>query len=264
MFVNAGRSSRFVKPVQLLPMVASLHGLPALLFWFKEHGIVWNEDLLEIRGGLPATGGGGLGVYARKLISDGDLLCEIPKASILSVKTTSIADILEDSKIAGGLGLTIALMHEHTLGRKSQWYSCTVQTLIVRTFRTLRINFTVYCYPTPPKAVRPEHSCCHQGSEGVVHVSPHVCLTVMSTVSFEPGCDWRSQGSEGAVYPPCVPCRNVNGVFLIGLHLNFCALIPFVAAFPCLCTSSPDVHVPPPPLSMCGPQCAPPGTFAAH
>lgn len=102
-------------------MGASLQGLPALLSWFKEHGIAWNADLLEIRSGLSGTGGGGLGVFARKPIEDGAVLCEIPKASILSVKTTSVADVLEDSKIAGGLGLTIALMHEHTLGKKSPW-----------------------------------------------------------------------------------------------------------------------------------------------
>jgi hypothetical protein len=97
------------------------YSLPALLSWFKSQGVVWNEELLDIRSGLPSTGGGCLGVYARTDIDEGAVLCDIPKASILSVKTTSIADILEDAKIAGGLGLTIAVMHEYSIRKKSRW-----------------------------------------------------------------------------------------------------------------------------------------------
>lgn len=96
--------------------------LATLLPWFKDNGITWNEELLEVRSDLPATGGGSLGVYAKVDIIEGAILCQIPKSSVLSVKTTSISDILEDAKIAGGLGLAIALMHEHSVGSNSRWY----------------------------------------------------------------------------------------------------------------------------------------------
>eukprot|EP00884_Botryococcus_braunii_P003665 jgi/Botrbrau1/1329/Bobra.0063s0043.2 len=97
-------------------------GLAILLKWFRDNEITWDEDLLEVRSGLPATGGGSLGVYAKVDIEEGAVLCEIPKSSMLSVKTTSIADILEEAKIAGGLGLLIALMHEYSLGETSRWW----------------------------------------------------------------------------------------------------------------------------------------------
>lgn len=47
--------------------------------------------------------------------------CVIPKASVLSRRTTSLAALLEAEQLGGGLALTIAAMYEAALGKESFW-----------------------------------------------------------------------------------------------------------------------------------------------
>jgi hypothetical protein len=103
------------------PYTSHPQQLTSLLTWFESNKITWDEKLLDVRGNAPGCGAAALGVFAKRDIAEGDVLCDIPKASIISVKTCTIADVLENAKIAGGLGLTIALMHEHLLGPASRW-----------------------------------------------------------------------------------------------------------------------------------------------
>lgn len=84
--------------------------------WLRSAGISWDEGLIQI---CPV--GGGLGVIARAPIQEGATLCEIPRAAVLSVRTTGIADLLELHGIRGGLGLIIAIMHELSIGGRSPW-----------------------------------------------------------------------------------------------------------------------------------------------
>lgn len=87
-----------------------------LTTWLKSAGISWNEDLIQLRPGRT-----GLAVFALQKIQEGQKLCDIPKSSVLSVKNTEIANILENHKLGGGLGLIIALMYELSIGEKSVW-----------------------------------------------------------------------------------------------------------------------------------------------
>ena len=48
-------------------------------------------------------------------------LRSIPKTAILSCKTTDCAEMLEAERLGGGLGLTVAIMYERAIGKKSKW-----------------------------------------------------------------------------------------------------------------------------------------------
>ena len=84
--------------------------------WLTYIGISIQTDIVRIRGT-----DGGLGVFAAKDAKKGDLLCVIPKAAVLSVKTSGIADVLEENKIRGGLGLIIAILFQMSLHSASPW-----------------------------------------------------------------------------------------------------------------------------------------------
>ena len=49
------------------------------------------------------------------------LLRSIPKSAILSCKTTACSEMLEAERLGGGLGLTVAIMYERAIGKKSKW-----------------------------------------------------------------------------------------------------------------------------------------------
>ena len=85
--------------------------------WFDAVGITIEADRVRMR----ATDGG-LGVFAVRTVHEGDSLCTIPKTAVLSVKTSGIADLLEENKIRGGLGLIIAILYEMSLHTASPWY----------------------------------------------------------------------------------------------------------------------------------------------
>ena len=84
--------------------------------WLRLAGITWDKSLVDLR---PVDGG--LGVFAVRHLCDGQKLCEIPKKAVLSVQNTGIAELLEEHKIGGGLGLIIAIMYELSIGKKSFW-----------------------------------------------------------------------------------------------------------------------------------------------
>lgn len=95
----------------LFRLIEVMLGARKLRTWLRESGIEWESSLLAVQ----ARGAGcGFGVWALQDVSEGTVLCRIPKCAILSRRTTRIADILESEKIAGGLGLTIASMYEAT------------------------------------------------------------------------------------------------------------------------------------------------------
>lgn len=50
------------------------------------------------------------------------IVVKIPKDAILSIKTTGIANILEDESLEGGCSLALALMYEISQKTESPWY----------------------------------------------------------------------------------------------------------------------------------------------
>ena len=90
--------------------------LTRLSAWLKGAGITWDESLIRMQ---PCAGG--VGVFAVGDVQEGAILCEIPRAAVLSVRTTGIADLLELHGIREGLGLNIAIMYELSIGARSPW-----------------------------------------------------------------------------------------------------------------------------------------------
>lgn len=87
-----------------------------LLEWMESKAVWWNRNLMRFRDarGLDSAGVG-LWAQNQQPVSDGDHLCTIPKSALLSVRNTSIADVLEAEKLSGGLGLSFAVMFERAL-----------------------------------------------------------------------------------------------------------------------------------------------------
>ena len=79
-------------------------------------GVWWNSSLMQFRDSRES----GIGLWAQQPVSDGDHLCQLPKAALLSVRNTSIVDVLEAEELSGGLGLSFAVMFERALS-DSPW-----------------------------------------------------------------------------------------------------------------------------------------------
>ena len=102
--------------------------LAGLLAWFELVGISVNAQLIRLQ---PMPGSRqACEVVAVRDIAAGAVLGEVPAAACLSPKTCSIASLLEEEKLGGGLALTVAVMHEVALGPRSKWcvsHSCVLQ-----------------------------------------------------------------------------------------------------------------------------------------
>jgi SET domain-containing protein 6 len=83
--------------------------------WFVENGIEFNHKLIQIQTN-PYS------VVALADLKVGTTLCVIPKDSILSVKNTAIADLLEQEQLGGMLALAVAVLYEFSIGMESPWF----------------------------------------------------------------------------------------------------------------------------------------------
>ncbi|KAL4428484.1 hypothetical protein ABPG75_002573 [Micractinium tetrahymenae] len=104
-------------PASRNPLGSMAEGvLPAFQAWMDSVGI-------EVADSIRLTGGaaGALGVQAARDIAEGERLCTIPKAACLSIRTSELADVIEEEELGGGLGLVLALLHELSLGGRSKW-----------------------------------------------------------------------------------------------------------------------------------------------
>lgn len=98
--------------------------LKSLLQWFDAAGVELVLSLLAFEAMPTCTSTPSQCaclVRAVRDIADGDLLGVIPKRAVLSIRTTSIADLIQQERIGGGLGLILAIMHEASLGDSSFW-----------------------------------------------------------------------------------------------------------------------------------------------
>lgn len=84
-------------------------------------GITWNRELVSLVDNSAGCSGLALGVVALQDVPEGASLCEIPKAACISIRTSPISDLLEREELGGGLGLTLAVLHEMSLGEESEW-----------------------------------------------------------------------------------------------------------------------------------------------
>jgi hypothetical protein len=84
--------------------------------YFSQNGITMEG--IDIR-----TNEFGFFVQAEKDLKVGDIVARIPKESVLSVRNTAIADIIEEIEYGGVLGLCLAVMYEMSLRDKSPWHA---------------------------------------------------------------------------------------------------------------------------------------------
>ena len=63
-----------------------------------------------------------MAIYARRDLAEDEIICTIPKKSILSTKTCSIREVFDGGEIGGAIALTLAVMYEKQLGEKSRFY----------------------------------------------------------------------------------------------------------------------------------------------
>lgn len=97
--------------------------LEILRDWFSQNKITVNEDLIEIR--TPETNNKtqhGWNIIAKKDLPLDEPVCAISKEAVLSIRTTAIADIIEECELGGGLGLALAIMFELSQGSSSPFY----------------------------------------------------------------------------------------------------------------------------------------------
>ncbi|KAF8935329.1 hypothetical protein EDD21DRAFT_444822 [Dissophora ornata] len=90
--------------------------LSAFLTWAEENEILWDKSAIEIKEGKH-----GLGVYAKQRLDAGYEVVRVPKAIVLSVETTGIANLLADDEVEGYIGLTMGCMYEMSRGAQSPW-----------------------------------------------------------------------------------------------------------------------------------------------
>jgi len=90
--------------------------------WMRANRIRWDEEAIEIRSSVEGLSGMAMGVFASRDISAGEILCTIPKETCLTVKTSSISEILQGEGLDGQLGLIVAVLHEWSLGASSKWH----------------------------------------------------------------------------------------------------------------------------------------------
>ncbi|KAG0214830.1 hypothetical protein BGX33_001771 [Mortierella sp. NVP41] len=92
--------------------------LTAFLAWAEENEILWDKAAIEIK---ETPNKHGLGVFAKKRLEPGYEAIQVPKAIVLSVQTTGIANLLSDDEIEGDTALTIGCMYELSRGAQSPW-----------------------------------------------------------------------------------------------------------------------------------------------
>ncbi len=92
--------------------------LNTLLQWFKHRGITWDDQAIEFTHDLS----NGFRVMAKRDLPVDQVICTIPKSSVLSIKNSCLSSLLDREGIGGGLGLTLCLMYEMARKQASPWY----------------------------------------------------------------------------------------------------------------------------------------------
>ncbi|KAJ1878412.1 hypothetical protein H4R99_005110 [Coemansia sp. RSA 1722] len=102
--------------------------LNALLQWFEDNKVTFNEEAIEVvqhkaaKRGSNIVSSEGFGIVARRNLQLEEPLVVIPKTAVISAATSALANIFFDEDLAGSLALCIAVMYEMSLGKQSPWY----------------------------------------------------------------------------------------------------------------------------------------------
>lgn len=92
--------------------------------WMSQVGIRWDAEVLRLE-----AASSNVSVTTERELSDGDTICVIPKSSVISMVNSELFDVLEEERVGGGLGLTMAVMHEMARGACSRWCApCAMHT----------------------------------------------------------------------------------------------------------------------------------------
>ena len=73
---------------------ASSQRLAVLCTWMHAHGVEWEADKLDFR----SHSSGGAGVFAKKALSAGQAVCRMPKAAMLTPRTSPLAEMFVEKK----------------------------------------------------------------------------------------------------------------------------------------------------------------------
>ena len=64
----------------------------SFLAWMRQRGFTWSDDDLTFHD----DGHGSRAIIARRALAEAHVLCSMPKESLLTVRTTSIAGLLQE------------------------------------------------------------------------------------------------------------------------------------------------------------------------
>ncbi|KAL0476751.1 N-lysine methyltransferase [Acrasis kona] len=84
--------------------------------WMEKKGITWKQSIIVRKDAS------GHSVFATRDLKEDEIVCTVPKTAILSRKTSPLRDIIDEEELAGGMALTLCLMYEMTLKKKSEWW----------------------------------------------------------------------------------------------------------------------------------------------
>mmetsp|Transcript_31520 Transcript_31520/g.89487 ORF Transcript_31520/g.89487 Transcript_31520/m.89487 type:complete len:145 (+) Transcript_31520:40-474(+) len=90
--------------------------------WLRAAGVTWDSAVIDISESASSYSGVSLAVFAKRHIKEGETLCMIPKSALLSIRNTGAADIIQEERLGGGLGLVFAVMYEMCRGEASPWH----------------------------------------------------------------------------------------------------------------------------------------------
>ncbi|CAJ1426126.1 unnamed protein product [Effrenium voratum] len=83
--------------------------------WLTENGVTWAKDAMAFRRGVA-----GMGVWSLRHIRAGEVLAEIPKSAVLSIRNTVLASVLAEQTLDLETKLRLAICAERKLSA-SRW-----------------------------------------------------------------------------------------------------------------------------------------------
>eukprot|EP00201_Polytomella_parva_P007461 CAMPEP_0175058802 /NCGR_PEP_ID=MMETSP0052_2-20121109/12059_1 /TAXON_ID=51329 ORGANISM="Polytomella parva, Strain SAG 63-3" /NCGR_SAMPLE_ID=MMETSP0052_2 /ASSEMBLY_ACC=CAM_ASM_000194 /LENGTH=367 /DNA_ID=CAMNT_0016324241 /DNA_START=50 /DNA_END=1150 /DNA_ORIENTATION=+ len=86
--------------------------------WAEVNGVIWNRSKVDI----VENETGSWGIFAKDDVKEGESIAYVSGNGILSASDCEIADILKQCGYGGGLALTIAVLYEFCIQKKSKWH----------------------------------------------------------------------------------------------------------------------------------------------
>ena len=90
----------------------------AFTAWLRAQGVRWDDAALEL---LPCGAAAGGGVRARVPLASGTVVCAIPKAAALTVRSSPIADVLRAHGVRASEACDARLARTGSHARRCSW-----------------------------------------------------------------------------------------------------------------------------------------------